>query len=202
MSVELPLRGTASHTDWSKCFYFVLNLQRSPLILDLRSFLTSCLGLYRYCRRVWWVTISSASRMLFLLCSKACISRHTELAVSLLKQNKYMNSFLLPPHQVRVSKFGNFTVHRQLRAQISPKDGPTQVPCEHLMVLCHNTLLQYQERREAALQSPLSWHTGKPALAKLSQHGGLGLNGGTDSRRRCSGVEEGELWVGLNKGLG
>lgn len=43
---------------------------------------TSCRGLYRYCCSVWWVTMSSESRMLRRLCSRDCMSRHTALALS------------------------------------------------------------------------------------------------------------------------
>lgn len=45
---------------------------------------TSCRGLYRYCCSVWCVTMSSVSRMLRLLCSRDCMSRHTALTFSLL----------------------------------------------------------------------------------------------------------------------
>ena len=47
---------------------------------------TSCRGLYRYCCSVWWVTMSSVSRMLLRLCSKDCMSRHTALTFSLLQE--------------------------------------------------------------------------------------------------------------------
>lgn len=49
---------------------------------------TSCRGLYRYCCSVWWVTMSSESRILLLLCSKDCMSRHTALALSLLQGHR------------------------------------------------------------------------------------------------------------------
>lgn len=48
---------------------------------------TSCRGLYRYCCSVWCVTMSSVSRMLLLLCSRDCMSRHTALTFSRLHRD-------------------------------------------------------------------------------------------------------------------